>query len=342
MLGLLPHGVPTQHQGIIDSRTEDLARTKAAKKMSPESEGADSRRDSATIAALSGFMGSQMSKFNLGSLTMQQEEKISSSIQKNRWLLGATGISLANQQKRAQNYELAFKTLMEKTGLSSVKDIVDSFITREKDYFNLYKHAQNIERQMTELRESIAKVQMDLDKFTGTDEYASHEKQKLDDLKVQEAKIDQNIEQIKANNEEMERMLGSIKVAINKTHKDLEFGFLSTDTLSEKDGLAVKKIDSAPRGSTPILEISDTNMMQYLGIIEQQLTEITLAHSFVQRRDGNVVHSSANLDMDPRDLGMATVQSPRLPNVEDEGYSSDEVGILFWLLYFRSAFVTNC
>ena len=51
---------------------------------------------------------------------------------------------------------------MEKTGLSSVEEIVDSFITREKHYFNLYKHAQNIERQMTDLRESISKVQVSL------------------------------------------------------------------------------------------------------------------------------------------------------------------------------------
>ena len=169
---------------------------------------------------------------------------------------------------------------------------------------------------------------MDLDKFTGTDEYASHEKQKLDDLKVQEIDIDHNIEEMKASNEDMERMLGSIKVAINKTHKDLELGVLTTDSVSEKDGAPVKRTDAAPgRASSPIVEISDANMMQYLGIIEQQLTEITLAHSYMQRREGTVVHGSTNnVDRDQRDLGMASVKAPRLPNVDDEGYSSDEVG----------------
>ena len=88
-------------QGIIDSRTEDLSRTKASKKVSAE-EVKDLDRDNTAIAALNGFLGGSMSKFNLGALSMKQEEKIASSIQKNRWLLGATGANLVNQQKRAQ------------------------------------------------------------------------------------------------------------------------------------------------------------------------------------------------------------------------------------------------
>ena len=159
---------------VIDSRTEDLARTKAATQNSDD-QSQDNNPQNTTMTALSGFMGSSMSKFNLGALSMQQEEKITSSIQKNRWLLGTSGINLANQQKRAQNYERAFKTLMEKTGLSSVKEIVNSFITREKEYFNLYKHAQNIERQMTDLRESIAKVQVGFAAVaSGEDNTAKH------------------------------------------------------------------------------------------------------------------------------------------------------------------------
>ena len=105
----------------------------------------------------------------------------------------------------------------------------------------------------------------------------------------------------------------------------IEFGVVTADPATEKEIQTVKKTESAPRGATPIVEISDANMMQYLGIIEQQLTEITLAHNYMQRREGTVVQNITKVDRDQRDLGMASVKSPRLPNVDDEGYSSDEV-----------------
>lgn len=67
-----------------------------------------------------GSIGNVVTKFSLGMLTINQEERIASNIQKNRWLLAGTGAQLHSQEQKVQSYETAFQTLTERTGFSDV------------------------------------------------------------------------------------------------------------------------------------------------------------------------------------------------------------------------------
>ena len=167
--------------------------------------------------------------------------------------------NIGNQKSnKVQSYEEAFQKIREATGISDIDEFVTNFLVNEDQNFSLYNYLNDLNRESEKIEEQIMEIGIEIERHKGQDEMSeSHHKQVVKDLEQKIADSKAKSEKYDLNYQMVQRGLTTIKAAIvNICNKTGCTAMASKDLLLEG--------------------VTESNMAQYLALIEQRATEINM------------------------------------------------------------------
>jgi len=211
------------------------------------------------------------------------------------------------QEDTIESYEQAFAKIAETTSISDLDLLVDKFIETEDKNFALFNYVNELNNEIEMLHEQIQEIEVSIETFNKESvELEMQRKEILADLEKRHNEAD-------ADAEGYENQV----VATVKILDQLKLGAVSL----------FEKIDC---DSSPIVEmlgghagITDDNMMQYLGIIEQRTNEMLQVQSFLMAKDEDKLEVAEQVGL----LGKGPMPQPSItqivPPTTGEEYDSD-------------------
>eukprot|EP01038_Epipyxis_sp_PR26KG_P004134 gene4134-5888_t len=180
--------------------------------------------------------------------------------------LGATGNTNNNEdginfKERAQNFEEAFNKIKSATGITDIDELVRTFIKNEEHNFSLFNYVNEQNNEIEKYEEQIQALREEEMKFaqeSGND--VNQHKQILKDLETKLQTSDSMAEKYESRCQDLQRILESLK-------RGMQSIFSKFDFEGDDIGDAV---------------VTDSNMVNYLGIIEKKANQLLQNYSAVR------------------------------------------------------------
>jgi len=192
-----------------------------------------------------------------GNLTVEEEKIIKRKIAKGAWAIGKDKAQIHLSQEKVQSYEEAFAKIQAATGITDIEELVRRFIEAEDKNFSLFNYVNQLAAEIEKLEHQIQEVKVEIDKYRGQGANSDNQRKRI--LRDLEERLERT--NAKADNYEQQ-------------HQD------SMKILNQlKSGIAglFNKIGCQTSDAIEILGtqgVTESNMMQYLGIIEQRANEV--------------------------------------------------------------------
>jgi TolA-binding protein len=216
--------------------------------------------------------------------------------------------------EKVQSYEEAFAKIQAATGISDIDELVTTFINAEDQNFALFNYVNELNGECEKLEEQIADIRSEIEKYKGQGLNTDNQRKKiLKDLEDRLARTEAKAEQYEKKYEAAMKTVNALKTGIQSIFKKI-----GCDTPANMEMLGNEGV-------------TESNMMQYLGIIEQRTNEILQLYAATQAREGVVDASGNPVPAVSSILG----QGPQLPagrnnitiqppSATDEAYDSEE------------------
>jgi len=242
-----------------------------------------------------------------GRITADEEGSVKNRLSKGNWSQAKEKAAQKASLDRVQSFEEAFHQIKAATGIDNIDELVQTFIDAEDQNFSLFNYVNELNNEVEKLEEQIAEIKAEIEKYKGQGGQNDRQRKKLlKDLEDRLASTEARAEQYEAK---------ALKAA--KTVSQLEQGIQSIFSKIGCDKSALSDM----LGTTGVTE---SNMMQYLGIIEQRTNEL-LQLNHHQQKDaeggGEVV---AVIGQGPAAPAGSTVINIDPPVIGDEDDSEDE------------------
>ena len=164
------------------------------------------------------------------------------------------------------SYEEELSKIQQATGIHDVNELVTSFLEAEEKNFSLFNYVNDVNTEIERLEHSTASMRNQIEKYRGQGMSTDNQRKKAnkgleDKLSKAKAKTDEYVSRY-------DRAVRTISQLKNGIH-----------SIFTRIGAANTYVD-AMLGSQGVTE---SNMMQYLGIIEQRTSEILQAYAVSQQ-----------------------------------------------------------
>jgi hypothetical protein len=187
-----------------------------------------------------------------GRTTSDEDSALRKSSNKGTWNVAKDKAAQKASLDRVQSFEEAFQQIKGATGIDNIDELVQTFIDAEDQNFSLFNYVNELNNEVEKLEEQIADIKAEIEKYKGQGGQNDRQRKKLlKDLEDRLASTEARAEQYEAK---------ALKAA--KTVSQLEQGIQNIFTKIGCDKSAISDM----LGTTGVTE---SNMMQYLGIIEQ-------------------------------------------------------------------------
>lgn len=244
----------------------------------------------------------------------QKSGPVESDDRKNKsgtWTAGTDKMEATTTYERVQNFEEAFNKIRSATGITDIEELVKTFIKNEDHNFSLFNYVNEQNNEIEKLDEQIQLLRDEERKFAYESGEDVHQHKQI--LKELEAKLQTSegmSEKYEIRCQDLQRIIESLKRGIQSIYEKLE---IDDDNFND-----------------PL--ITESNMVHYLGVIEQRANEILKQYAEIRSALLQPSHSigqfatesSAVLthDSSPSPLKLATLTSvlgvgPKVPMGQD-------------------------
>jgi len=171
----------------------------------------------------------------------------------------------ASQVDSVESYEAAFERIKEMTGEDDIDAVVNKFIEVEDRNFALFNYVNELNNKIDILNDQIGDIRHDIDNFESQGvELESQRRVILKDLEERQNKSS------KSADEADEKLTG-----VKKILDQLKAGVESLFNKINCERSAIDDMLGAQAG------VTDQNMLQYLGIIEERTNQLLLIQTYV-------------------------------------------------------------
>lgn len=202
-------------------------------------------------------MAEQGGSHQYGEMSMEDEAKLRKKVIKGSWHLMKDKTSTSLAAQKVESYEEAFQKIQQATGITDIDDLVTTFIAAEDQNFSLFNFVNELNQEQEKLEEQMTELNGEIEKFKGAGAADDGVRKKL--LKDLEGRL----QRTDAKTEQYERRFQ----AAMRTVTALKDGITSIFTKIGCDNPANREL-LGDQG------VSESNMLAYLGVIEQRANEI--------------------------------------------------------------------
>ena len=205
---------------------------------------------------------------------LSQRDAVQLEIAKSKWSIGKDKIHTALSLEKVKEYEEAFKKIQNATGIKDIETLVEQFIEAEDNNFALYSHVNRLAAESERLEQAMADVRGEIEKYRGQGANTVNQRKRI--LKSVEAKLEaseKRAEDYEYRHEEIIKVLDKMKDGVQRLFTRI--GCYSpevADMLGDQG-------------------VTDSNIMQYLGIIEQRANEILHLHAAAENGGAEAVQA---------------------------------------------------
>merc|ERR1711934_1194912 len=213
-------------------------------------------------------MGAERNADSRGDMTQEEEQNLKKKVNKGAWGLAKDKVDVQVSMERVQNFEEAFNKIKAATGISDIEELVRTFIKNEDQNFSLFNYVNEQTNEIEKLEEQIQQLKDEEAKYAqeSGDDVNQH-KQLLRDLELRLQSTESMAERYEQKCSEAQKTINSLKMGIQRIFNRIE---CNTSAMSEM--LA----DS---------NVTEANMMQYLGMIEQRTNDILQLYAGLQGQE---------------------------------------------------------
>ena len=212
---------------------------------------------------------------NNGNLSIEDEKKMKKRIARGAWNIGKDKAAMSLSKDKVESYEAAFSKIQAATGIQDIDELVEKFIKAEDKNFALFSRVNKLAAEADGLEQSISDIKLEIEKYKGKSNNAENQRKRI--LKDLEAKLE--------------------KAETKADHYDEKYKEAMNVVTVLKKGIEnlFSRIGCYTEGFAEMLGnqgVTDSNIMQYLGIIEQRTNEILQMYSAAQKK-GSAKHVRA-------------------------------------------------
>ena len=170
-----------------------------------------------------------------------------------------------NSLEKIESYEETFAKIEAATGIHDIDELVNTFIKAEENNFTLFKFVNDLSNDIENTESQIKEMKTELDSYMGKGMSTDNQRRKLlDDLEEKLIKTQKKTGEHEIEYQSSVKKLDLVKAGIESIFSTLE---CDQDEFSELLG---------SQG------VTESNMMVYLGIIEQKINEIIQAYAYIK------------------------------------------------------------
>jgi len=173
--------------------------------------------------------------------------------------------SMPLSQEKIHSYEDAIQRIQEGTGIYDINEIVTRFLEAEEQNFSLFNYVNDINTEIERLEHSISDMRSQIEKYRGQGMSTDTQRKKtLRDLEDKLLRTGNKAHEYEARYQTAARTITQLKNGIQSIFTRIGAASTSVDEMLGNQG------------------VTESNMMQYLGIIEQRTSEILQAYAASQ------------------------------------------------------------
>jgi chromosome segregation ATPase len=192
-----------------------------------------------------------------GKLTVDEEKNLKRTVVKGNWNIAKEKAAKAASAEKVQSFEEAFAQIQAATGISNIDELVNTFIDAEDQNFSLFNYVNELNNEVEKLEEQIAEIKQDIDKYKGQGGQNDRQRKKLlKDLEDRLAATESKADQYEQKSLKASKTVAALEAGIQSIFTKIG---CSNSTVSEMLGT---------------MGVTESNIMQYLGIIEQRTNEL--------------------------------------------------------------------
>lgn len=168
-------------------------------------------------------------------------------------------------QEKISSYEEALHRIQENTGVYDINEIVTKFLDAEEQNFSLFNYVNDINTEIERLEHSIAEMRNQIEKYRGQGMSTDTQRKKaLRDLEEKLVRTEKKADDYDTRYQRAVRTISQLKNGIHSIFTRIGAASASVEEMLGNQG------------------VTESNMMQYLGIIEQRTSEILQAYAASQ------------------------------------------------------------
>eukprot|EP01029_Cantina_marsupialis_P011830 TRINITY_DN2632_c0_g1_i2.p1 TRINITY_DN2632_c0_g1~~TRINITY_DN2632_c0_g1_i2.p1 ORF type:complete len:555 (-),score=181.17 TRINITY_DN2632_c0_g1_i2:148-1812(-) len=200
-----------------------------------------------------------------GKLALEDEQKLKRKLAKGAWLIGKDKAQMQISQEKIASYEEAFTKIQQATGIEDLDEVVNRFIESEDKNYSLFNYVNQLARDIERLEAQVVTVRGEIDKYKGQGVNSDNQRKRiLKDLEERLVKTKAKVEHYDNNYNSSMKTINQLKVGIHSIYSKIGCNTSNVTELLGNQG------------------VTETNMMQYLGIIEQRTNEILQQYANAQ------------------------------------------------------------
>ena len=188
-------------------------------------------------------------------VTIEQQTK--RKLARGAWAIAKEKAQIHMSAEKIQAYEVAFEKIREITGISDIEVLVDRFIEAEERNFSTFKYISHLNKELEKLDTQIHEARSEIERFRGQGvETDSQRKKILRDLESKLHRTEMRTREFDERHTRVAQVLATVKKRVQEIFHRI--GCRNTIAASFVGNQGV----------------TDSNLMQHLGIIEQRTNEV--------------------------------------------------------------------
>jgi len=186
-----------------------------------------------------------------------QEETLRKKVAKSAWGIAKDTGDIHVSIDKVQAYEDAFNKIKSATGISDIDELVKTFVNAEEHNYSLYNNVNELNGQVETLEGEIGELKTEIDKYRGQNMSTDNQRKRiLEELEDKLTKTEQKAEQYEGKYQETMKTINILKSGIQNIFDRIGCNTENIEEIVGSEG------------------VTEANMMQYLGIIEQRTNEV--------------------------------------------------------------------
>ncbi|XP_013383598.1 coiled-coil domain-containing protein 63 isoform X2 [Lingula anatina] len=181
--------------------------------------------------------------------------------------------AIAQNQEKIKTYEEAFERIKTATGEQDIDVIVKQFIEKEGENFALFNYANEVNHEVELLNEEISAIKEDINRFKSEEATVDNSREKM----LKELQI--SIQKATAQTEKSQQRLKEVNKSMENLRQQIGAMFSSTGC----DDKPIREMLGAGVG------ITDSNVMMYLGLIEQRTNEVLAVKEYLEMKEQGII-----------------------------------------------------
>ena len=246
-----------------------------------------------------------------GDMSIDEENKLKKRVVKGNWGIAKDKAAQQVSLEKVQSYEEAFERIKQATGITEIDELVTTFIDAEEQNFSLFNYVNELNNEIEKLEVQITDIKSEIEKYRGQGVNTENQRKKiLKDLEDKLQKTEAKSQQYDEKYQVAQKTVNALKVGIQSIFYKIGCEKMpQSEMLDKSEG------------------VTEANMMQYLGIVEQRTNEILQLYAqhqaAVQGKPGDPAAVAAILGQGPH-LPAGTTQITINPPSTGEDFDSDE------------------